>query len=187
MSGVPKPLPPSDLPLFRFGLRQLFVFVAALSCLLAGMVVAQGVISLVLLLSVLVVAAHVMGTALGSRLRAHADEQISARLADTHSLVPARTIVLPRKTHSWHCHGRPTCGWLPTLVLAGSLAAAAGGGTFLMLVIGDRLSPGGVVVGIASLAVLGGWFAFLASSFYTIFRRGVREAAADEAVERQAR
>lgn len=187
MSGAPKPLPPSELPLFRFGLRQLLAFVAALCCLLTGMVISQGVMSLVLLLAALVVAAHVTGTALGSRLRAHADQQIVARLSESRSLEPKAVVVPPRQAHFWHCHGRQMRGWLPTLVIAGSLAAAAGGGVFLMLVIGDRFSPAGVVVGIASLAVLGGWFAFLASSFYTIFRRGVREAAADEAIDEKAR
>jgi hypothetical protein len=174
----------SDLPLFRFGLRHLFAFVAALSALLAGMVIANGVTALVLLMAALVISAHVLSTALGSRLRAHADQQIIARHSQTRPQEPIPVMLPLRPLPFWHLHGRQTLGWMPILVLAGSLVAAAGGGAFLMLLIGDRASPAAVVVGVVSLAVLGGWFAFLASNFYTIFRRGLREASAHDQCDR---
>jgi hypothetical protein len=143
------------------------------------MVLANGILSLVVLLVGLVIEAHLTGTALGSRLRAHADQEI-ARLGETR--VRHRTaMALPRQEPPyWHRHGRPTLGWLPALVLAGAVVAAAGGGALLMLAIGNRLSLAGAAVSLVSLAVLGGWFAFVACSFYAIFRHGLREAVTDE-------
>src|SRR4051812_26506800 len=67
--------PAADLPLFRFGLRQMLAFVAAACLLLGGMVILQGLNAMVLLLLTLIVAAHITGTALGSRLRDAADHK----------------------------------------------------------------------------------------------------------------
>jgi hypothetical protein len=192
------PSPPSDLPLFRFGLRQLFGFVAAVSVVLAGMVIAGGVTSLVLLLATLVVAFHVAGTALGNAMRARSDMQPASRgmaplagseawgcpemrpavpdLACPRSAPPAQ-----RPTPSlWHCHGGPSLCWLPRLVIGGVLLGALTGAVALPLTIGHRTSLAGMAVGTISLAVLAGWLVFVAASFYAIFRDGWREAVAEE-------
>ena len=58
-----------DPPLFRFDLRQLLWFVAALSGLMAALVSLPGLIAAALLLAVLVISAHLLSTAIGTRLR----------------------------------------------------------------------------------------------------------------------
>jgi hypothetical protein len=63
------------------------------------------------------------------------------------------------------------------------IAALAGGtigGLVLAMTIGHRTSAAGIVVGAISLAVLGGWFAFLCGSFYGVFRHGFRDAIAEQ-------
>src|SRR5689334_24278477 len=64
-----------DLPLFRFGLRQLLLFVAALGALLAALAVSHGLTVLMILLAVSVVVMHVFATALGTRLQSRADQE----------------------------------------------------------------------------------------------------------------
>jgi hypothetical protein len=71
-------------------------------------------------------------------------------------------------------------GWLPTLIFLGVAVGGVGGGTFLAYAIGHRTSVAGLLVGAISLAILGGWIAFLAGSFSAIFRHGLREAVAEQ-------
>jgi hypothetical protein len=160
------------LPLFRFGLKQLLAFVAALSTLLAAIVIVDGISAAVLLLVTLVVAAHVLSTALGSRLRAHANRSQHKRVAMVQSR-DARHLPPPPY---WHSHGRPVLRWRSLLMVAGIAIGGLGGGAFLASAIGNRTSAAGILVGSISLAVIGGWVTFLATSFYAIFRRGWREA-----------
>jgi hypothetical protein len=54
------------------------------------------------------------------------------------------------------------------------------GATYLAITIGYRTSPAGVIVGGISVAVVCGWMAFLAASFYGVFRHGFREALAEQ-------
>jgi hypothetical protein len=178
-----RPSPPSDLPLFRFGLRQLLAFVAAASGVLAGVVVAEGVLGLVIVLAVLIVAAHVTATALGSRLREVSKESDGeyGKTNAEHSVVSIggrHSSILPRSC--WHGHDGTPLVWLPTISVVGVIVGGCCGGLFLASTIGDRTSLAGLFVGAISMAILGGWFAFLASSFYAIFRHGWREAVANE-------
>ena len=59
---------PGETPLFHFGLRQLFVFVAAVCALLAAMAASSGLTSLILLLAVAVVVMHFFASALVTKL-----------------------------------------------------------------------------------------------------------------------
>jgi hypothetical protein len=127
----------------------------------------------------------VLSTALGSRLREVSgarrfDDQLDDDFLDRQALADARSsFCLPRRS-SWH--GRELLGRhrLPALILLGGVFGGIAGGSFLVAVIGDRTSAAGIVVGSISLAVLGGWFMFLTSSFYLIFRHGLREAIAEQ-------
>src|SRR2546423_5158039 len=65
----------ADVPLFRFGLRQLFLFVAAICALLAAMASSSGPTALVLLLAVAVVVMHVFATAVGTRLQWRTEQE----------------------------------------------------------------------------------------------------------------
>jgi hypothetical protein len=177
-----------ELPLFRFGLRQLLVFVTLLSLLMAAMAVSQGRVALVLLLAALVVTLHVFSTALGTQLRAHANRTqsrdafsgLGAGPEPTRIPVAGATTVDERHRSPWHQrHGTPL-PWLVRLIASAAVIGGVLGGVFLQLAVGHRASPAGVAVGAASLAVVGGWFAFLSYSFYGVFRHGLRDALAHE-------
>jgi hypothetical protein len=179
-----------DLPLFRFGLRQLFWFVAVVSTLLTAIVLSHGVTALALVLAALVVAAHVFSTALGSRLRWHANQARASSLepGPTTGSTAAHTqlhgasavpLTSSAAQSTWHVRGGASLPWLPTLIIAGVLTGGFAGSVLLTMTIGHRTSPAGILVGGVSLAVLGGWLAFLGGSFYGIVRHGVREAVSE--------
>ena len=173
-------------PLFRFGLRQLFWFVTALSALLAVLASFGGVPALVVALAALVVTAHVSSTALGTRLRAHADEvrdwetqQIQLRTAaEKRSPAKPRPTDLPPRSPLHE--SRASHRGLRPLVILGSGFGALAGGILLAMTIGEQTSPAGLVVGSLSTAVLAGWAAFLGGNFYGIARHVWHEAAVQQ-------
>jgi hypothetical protein len=162
----------------------MLAFVAVLCVLLAGVAASRdGLTATVLLLAALVVALHVSGTVLGSRLRAHADQQ---RAWDAAHNVAAVDDSAPSAAWTAQSAASPLYGrrsslrWLRRIVAGGALLGAMGGAVLLTMTIGHRTGAIGIAVGAISLGVVGGWFAFLASSFWTILHRGWREAAAHE-------
>jgi hypothetical protein len=175
---------PREEPLFRFGLRQLFYFVALISVVLAAAVLSQGIAMVAMLLAALVVAAHVFSTALASRLRARSDfEQAIARTAAPETveaiglLEHAQNATIPCGARSpWHARGSTALPWLPRLVVTGVVVGGTIGASVLAATLRRPVTLGGIVVGGLSSAVLGGWFAFLWGSFYGIFRHGIRDA-----------
>ncbi len=188
-SGSSSCLSDDTLPLFRFRLRQLFVFVAGISALFAVLGAIQGLPSLVVLLGVVVVSAHVFATTLGSRLRARADqEQIfeSAErlrfesIASTSDRLARVAMVRAQPRSPWHARGATALPWLRRLVLTAIAFGGVVGAVYLAVTIGYRTSPAGVIVGSLSFAVICGWFAFLCGSFYGVFRHGFRDAVAEQ-------
>jgi hypothetical protein len=183
-----QPTDGADLPHFQFCLRSLLVYTTFLCLLLAAMVISKGIGAAAVLLVALVIAAHVLSTALGCRLRdlstsrngrgGWSDETTSG-LADEPPTCEPDLFAAPRPS-SWHGHERIGGRRPPALVFAGILFGGVAGGVFLLAVIGDRTSGAGIVVGALSLGVVGGWFAFLATRFYYIFRHGLSEAVADQ-------
>lgn len=188
-----QPLPPSPptLPVLRFGLRQLFWTVTALSLLLAAIATSPNrTATMLLLLAGVIVATHVTATAIGSRLRRHAQEArdwelyygLDGRSAvekQEHSRDPGAAQSRPRSP--WHFRGSTALRWLPKLVIAGAVVGGvAGAALFLTDALGRSPSPAGIIVGAISLAVLGGWLAFLMGSFYAIVRHGVLDAMAQQ-------
>jgi hypothetical protein len=183
----------AGLPHFCFGLRQLLGFVAALCGLLATMVIAGGLTALAVFIASAIVAAHVFGTALGGRLRAHADRQQAAENAagrhdwkfqnsrdGRHEARLAAQSAKAVNRSSWYGSDRAAFSNLRRQVFAGIAVGGAGGAVLLSLMIGRHTSAAGLAVGAVSLAVLGGWLAFLASSFVAIFRCGWQEAVAEQ-------
>src|SRR5437764_1417907 len=65
----------AEAPLFRFGLRQLFLFVAAVCALLTAMASSTGLTALVLLLASTIVVMHVFATALSTKLQSRTEQQ----------------------------------------------------------------------------------------------------------------
>ncbi len=173
-------------PLFRFGLKQLLVFVAAICALLAAMVSSSGLTSLVLLLAVAVIVMHVFATALGTRLQLRTEQEQLRQLATQPSVYKSSTSapdqsaklqairLAPRSP--WHGRGGTYLPWLPWLVVGAMLVGGLGGGALLGGTIGRRTSLEGIIVGAASFAVLAGWISFLGGNFYGVFRHGFRQA-----------
>jgi hypothetical protein len=180
----------ADLLAFRFGLRQLFLFVAAASTLLTALVASHGITALVILLTVAVVGMHVLATALGTSLQSRIEHkrlvQHSAPLKiDAESASPSEQSANLQAIRSaprspWHGRGGTYLPWLPRLVVGAMLLGGLGGGIFLGGAIGHRTSVEGIIVGAASFAVLGGWISFLGGNFYGVFRHGFREALAEQ-------
>lgn len=181
---------PVDPPLFRFGLRQLLFFVAAICALLAAVASASGLTALVLLLGVAIVVMHVFATSLSTKLQSRTEsEQLRQRAAqpktdDSMSSEPERSAKLrairsaPRSP--WHARGCTYLPWLPRLVIGAMAFGGFAGALLLGGTISHRTSPEGIIVGSVSCAVLGGWIAFLCGNFYGVFRHGFREALAEE-------
>lgn len=192
-SAEPGNLPPSppELPVLRFGLRQLFWTVTGLSLLLAALAaVAPGPRPLLLLIAVTIVSAHITATAIGTRLRRHANDKRAWELQqhETRDRVlevaehrcDLNTASLP-PVSPWYRHGGTALGWLPKLVISGAVGGGiAGAVLFFSDAIGRNASPAGIVVGAISLAVVGAWLSFLGGSFYAIFRHGLRDAMAHQ-------
>jgi hypothetical protein len=187
---APEPSPPA-LPILRFGLRQLFWTVTGLSLLLAAMAASpQGPSALLLLIAVLIIAAHITGTAIGSRLCRHAEDTrewatqhapVSNSAPDVaeHSCEPSNAPLPP--TSPWYQRGSTAMRWLPKVVIAGAFVGGCGGvALFAFDSISHTASPAGILVGAISVAILGAWIAFLGGSFYAIFRHGLREAMAHQ-------
>jgi hypothetical protein len=186
-----------DLLSFRFGLRQLFVFVAAISTLLASLASSHGITAVVILLAAAVVGMHVFATALGTSLQSRTEQkqlrQRSAQLKiDAENASPSEESAKLQAIRSaprspWHGRGATYLPWLPRLVISAMLLGGLGGGIFLGGTIGHRTSIEGIIVGAASFAVLGGWISFLGGSFYGVFRHGFREALAEQKKDQEAK
>jgi hypothetical protein len=185
----PQSVPTGELPLFRFGLRQLFLFFAAASALFAALASTHGLTALVLLLATLVVAAHVFATALGSRLRSRADRERDfeagerlpiASIASASERLSRVAAVRSLPRSPWHARGVTTLPWLRRFVIAAIATGGIAGAAYLAATIGYRTSPAGVLVGGLSAAVLCGWFTYLCGSFCGVFQHGFREAVAEQ-------
>jgi hypothetical protein len=173
----------SDLPLFRFRLRQLLAFVTLICLLMAAMVTWNGLTALVLLLATLVVSLHLFSTALGTQLRWHANRTRSQHSA-THACETTadRTPASfgPRSRSPWHERRSTPLPWLLRWITGASLIGAILGALLLGGTIGHHSSWAGIAVGSFSLGVVAGWFAFVGYSFYGVFRHGLRDAMAED-------
>jgi hypothetical protein len=171
----------ADSPLFRFRLRHLLYFVAAVSLLLAGLVTFDGIPAIAFLLGALVVAFHVFGNVLGSRLRSQADRAVA--FADSDQRLPGSSPANPPQapipqvmTPPWYGRAGDAVPWIPRLTAIAVFLGGSLGAFLLTLTVGDRTSAAGLAVGAVSLAAITGWLAFLGGNFYANLRRGLREA-----------
>lgn len=170
---------PPQLPALRFRLWHLLAFVAALCALLAVLVSSTGMWATVFLLAALVISLHVAGTALGSRLRAHADQQRAWEAARRRTVVASSASTATSSISAAHSplYGRrSSLRWLRLFVAGGALLGTLGGAVLLTFTVGHRTGAIGIAVGSISVGVIGGWLAFLGTSFWTILRQGWREA-----------
>ncbi len=177
-------LPRREPQLLRFRLRQMFFMVTLVSVLCALLVGTEGPWPWLISLAALLVAAHVLGNLLGTRLRDTSREVVAWRALQPGLLpdLPVATgqpielakLNLPPGTPlaSRERVARGTA-WF----VAGGLALGLiAGCTTIALTIGPRIEWAGWVVGTISCGVLGAWAAFSASTFSSIARHAWRHA-----------
>ena len=156
----------------QFTLRALLVAMTALACLFAVMTAVGSVWSLAILLLLALVSAHVVGNAVGTKLRDR-----SVRRPIVHPSAAPRRAAPPREFASPKRLTEPArLHWI-TLVTSGGGALAGGyfGGSALANSYPDA-TIAAVVLGVASSAVLGGFVGFAASSFLAVMRQALSEA-----------
>lgn len=174
-----------DLSLFRFSLRQLLAFFVIASAFFAVLAVSSLLTATLIVFGATVVGAHVFATVVGTRLQAQTnsanpfknDRRGSAAAnppdaAPFHD--PKPLSALPRSP--WHVRGGTEFPKLRRLVAGAAILGGCLGACCLAIMASNRVSPVGIAVCGCSFAVLCGWFAFLISNFYSVFRRGFRDA-----------
>jgi hypothetical protein len=173
----PAQFPSAAPPQFR--LRTLLLVVAAFSVLFT-VVQAVGLFSSLMLLMLLgLIAAHVIGNALGTRLRDEASRlaQAGGDAADP----PPPTGELPMKLPaSQLTERRQLPRRLFGIATLGAVLGGVSGGALITAVTWQDITVAGIALGVCSSAVLGGLAGFLASSFYTVARAALREALAEQ-------
>lgn len=183
-SAAGLPPAPREPQLLRFRLRQMFFMVTLASLLCAALAMANGPWPMVIVVAVLLVAAHVFGNVVGTRLRNTSHEVVAWRSGrpgqdPDHPIATQRPyelerLNLPPET-PLASHDRIARGtmWFVVAGLAlGLLAGAVGIG----LTIGSKMEWAGWAVGVISCGVLGAWLAFLGSTFSSIARHAWRHA-----------
>jgi hypothetical protein len=119
------------------------------------------------------VAMHVVGNALGTRLREATDRDLARFVAR------GRRQTIPPPTLPTHLERRSSLGRL--VPVSAGIGAACGGiaGTAALAILTNS-SPAGAAIGGVSSAVIGGIIGFLGASFVEIVRASLREAIAAE-------
>jgi len=157
----------------QFRLATLLAAMAAISAVFAVMHTVGIGWSLVMLLFVSLVSAHIAGNALGTRLRdqATAECRVAARLPIVQT--PAATIVVG-DGRRWI--ERTKLGWLT--IACAALGAVVGGslGACVGMAYEQQQTAAGMALVTCSLATVGGLMGFLASSFFIVLRRAMGEA-----------
>jgi len=176
MNPPPDPHDASRLLAARFSLRSLLLWVTLL-CILLGLVVSVPLgLAVVIVCVAMLVGAHVVGNALGTRLR----DQAATRprgLSGGPSLAPttqSRPTALPvTSLRNKQRLSRTT----PVVATAAAVVGAVVGGILLAWFNSPRGTLAGLVVGGLSCGFLGGFVGFLAGSFLEIFGPAWTEAA----------
>lgn len=180
-ASKPSAMPAGDeLPVFRFGLRQLLVFVSLLSLLMAAMALGNVLTALALLLAAMVVGFHVFGTAIGTQLRSHADRTRSQRAWENPVQQPATAALQPQPRSPWHERRSTPLPWLLRWIAVASLLGALGGAVVIHQTAGLRSTLPTIAMGAFSIGVVAGWSAFIGYSFCGVFRHGIRDAVSND-------
>lgn len=168
--------------LLKFGLRQMFGGVTVVGLICGLMAITEGPWPWVVLISAVLVAGHIFGNFIGTRLRNTSEDVVRWRRSDprTDSDDPYTTpladaVNLPVAEPNLANFGCLVRGhrWY---LLGGASAGTVAAGTLLNLTIGYRISWAGWAVGTLSGTIMGFWAAFLAVSFTTIARDALRQA-----------
>jgi hypothetical protein len=186
---------PPELPIVRFGLRRMFLFVTVVGVLLVLMARSPGIGKLALPLIAALVFLHVLSTLIGNRLRALADDRLDWQ--EKHGIIDGEVLPATRLSQSHaSLHRTPETplrrrdslpAWPRRKVLAGAIVGGVVGAILLATTIGYRISPLGIATGAMSTAILGGWLVFIGSNFWSIARHTWREAMAHERLDESRR
>ncbi len=140
-------------------------------CVLFALMSALGTIwSLMLVFFLSLILAHVMGNSLGTKLCSRPSRQASPLVAQLGNL-ESFEVAGPRRLAEHSGLNRATIA----MTLGGAIVGGAVGGTGLAATY-PGASAGAVALGIISSAVLGGFFGFTASTFFSVARAALREA-----------
>lgn len=174
---------PREPHLLKFRLRQMFLVVTLFSLLFALVAATEGPWPWVIVISTLMVAAHVLGNLIGTRLRDTSESVVLWRKSDPRQTSDDPSIGRsedfanhpPLPETNLRNFGRIIRG-LRWYLLGGFTVGLILGATLLVLTIGHRIGWAGWIVGAISGGVLGIWLTFLTVSFTTIARDAWRQA-----------
>jgi hypothetical protein len=159
----------------RFTLRTMLLAMTALGCLFGVMTALGSLWSIAILFFGCLVAGHVIGNSVGTRLRDGAPRQerfssapFGERVGAAYSSAPLGSGLSRR--------GRLSRTTL-VMTFCGASAGAFLGGTGLAAIYPEAGAPA-VALGVVSSAVLGGFVGFLTSSFLSVTLKAWREALA---------
>jgi hypothetical protein len=181
-SGLPTGAAEQEPHLFRFGLRRFFLFVTGVAVLLGTMALVRGAWSGALAFFAALVAAHVLATLVGTRLRdssADLQQWAGRRFGENDPplkrdrLTPAELAALATTPLAKHENAplRTVLAAVAGLSVGGFLGAAG-----VPLIAGAEATAAGIALGAASCAVMGAWLALLSAHFGSVARRTWRDA-----------
>ncbi len=162
----------------QFGLRSLMLAITLCGILFAAMSALGALWSATLILFLSLAAAHVVGNALGTQLR----DAGSRQPGPVEPAVPFDAARPPVPTAQRLRERTGVSRGMLVIAAIGGLAGGTLGGVALAATLGEQASLAAFALGVVSSAVLGGFFAFLSSSFCFVFSRALGEALGDPAV-----
>lgn len=169
--------------LLRFGLRRLFAGFSAAAAFCALMTSLDAVWAIAVGTVTALVAAHVFGTLLGTRLR-DTSAEVQRWKGRPGSPDKDQPVALPQPVRVAELRLPPTTvlarhqqvGKRLWFVAAGAAVGLVGGGAAVALAAAGEATWPGLAMGAVSCGVLGGWAALLGSNFYSIARQTLRQA-----------
>ena len=161
----------------RFSLATLFVVVGVLGVLFAAMSYLSSYATLLLILFILTVAAHVAGNAIGTQLR----ENGNRRTITNHDTPreKRRPIAATDFAPTSQLHHRSALGKPIVITTAVGSAAGAVLGGYGLTTLMEHPTLLAILLGVVASAVLGGIWTFAASGFLQVASSALRQAARD--------
>ena len=169
----------------QFSLRTLFLALTAACGLFAGMASVGALVWSMIVMFVLLVAAHVAGNAIGTRLRDGADSRRKSETYDFDPFDPDR--LAARSRPKWQpppitrMQQFSPLGWKVFVTSASfSIVGGAIGGMWLTVHYWHRISAPGIVLGTLASAVIGALAGFLLASFLAIVAESLKTASREQ-------
>jgi hypothetical protein len=159
----------------QFRLRTLMIVTAACAGLFALFSVVSLVVSAFIVFFLVLIAAHVIGNAVGTRLRDGALQR------QTHTQHPPDSLPRPQQGNQPQRLRESTAVDRRTIVFSavGAITGGTLGGVLLSAVNWTNITPPAAVLATGSSAILGGLATFLATCFLTTIRCALREATSE--------